>query len=478
MIALRMPTAAASAAVFAMYATSTVSRKCGQLGLGWTSSAQSTAMIGAPTRAAISSEPMVHVRFMGRRSRKVAIVARNARPALARACVYCRGMGLEFDCVSHRYGRDEVLDEITFAAAPGEITCLLGASGSGKTTLLRLAAGLERTQAGTIRLDGEVLSGPGIDVPPERRPVGLVFQEHVLFPHKTVLENAAFGLRGLDSQQRRAIAQSELDAVGLGKFSDRYPDTLSGGQQQRVALARALAPAPRVMLLDEPFANVDATLRRDLREDARRVLRESGGIAVIVTHDPDEALELADRIAVMDQGRIVQIGTPDVIWRRPAERAVVSLFGRAQHLRGTVEASGVTTAFGALQRSYDGVRPGDAVDVLVRPSAVALAPASDASNFIGQIEDMRFLGRPLLGRGRFARPDPARQRGASGGNARRRLGGRQVRPIGHVCLRRSQRLSDCDFAGGHALAPKGNAAMRLRPRFPFIGYCIRIRNCS
>ena len=305
-------------------------------------------------------------------------------------------MSLQFHNICHRYGRDEVLNGITFTAMPGEITCLLGASGSGKTTLLRLAAGLERIQTGEIRLDEELLSGPGINLPPERRPVGLVFQEHVLFPHKTALENVAYGLHGLGPQQRRTVAQSHLDAVGLREFHSRYPDTLSGGQQQRVALARALAPAPRVMLLDEPFANVDATLRRALREDARRALRKSGGITVIVTHDPDEALELADRIAVIDRGRVVQIETPDVIWRQPASRAVAGLFGQAQHLCGTAESDGVATAFGLLHRSCDGTEPGDTVDVVVRPNAVALECAGGPLIASAQVEDIRFLGDRYL----------------------------------------------------------------------------------
>ena len=305
-------------------------------------------------------------------------------------------MSLEFREVSHRYGRDGVLDGITFTAKPGEITCLLGVSGSGKSTLLRVAAGLERIQAGEIRLDGEVLSRPGMDPAPERRRIGFVFQEHVLFPHKTALDNVAFGLHALDSRQRRIVAQESLDAVGLREFSERYPDTLSGGQQQRVALARALAPAPRVMLLDEPFTSVDATLRRALREDARRALRNSGSIAVMVTHDPDEALELADRIAVMDGGRIVQVETPDAIWQRPASRAVASLLGQAQHLRGTVEADGVATAFGPLHRACDGMEPGDEVDVLVRPNAVALERVTKPSAPHGRVEDVRFLGNRYL----------------------------------------------------------------------------------
>ena len=305
-------------------------------------------------------------------------------------------MSLEFQGVSHRYGRDAVLQCVTLTARPGEITCLLGASGSGKTTLLRLATGLERIQAGAIRLDGEVLSRPGSDPAPERRPIGLVFQENVLFPHKTALDNVGFGLAELDPSRRRVVARENLDAVGLGAFSDRYPDTLSGGQQQRVALARALAPTPRVMLLDEPFANVDATLRRSLREDARRALRNSGSIAVIVTHDPDEALELADRIAVMESGRIVQVGTPEVIWRQPENRAVAGLFGEAQHLRGQVEADGVTTAFGRLHRTCAGTEPGDAVDVLVRPTAATLERASDQSVGAATVDDVRFLGDRYL----------------------------------------------------------------------------------
>lgn len=305
-------------------------------------------------------------------------------------------MGLDFKDVSHRYASEEVLRDVTLGAAPGEVTCLLGASGSGKTTLLRLAAGLERLQAGEIRLDGEVLCSPGRHPAPEQRPVGLVFQEHVLFPHKTVLDNVAFGLRDMAPRKRRAAAEASLDAVGLSAFADRYPDTLSGGQQQRVALARSLAPSPRVMLLDEPFANVDARLRRTLREDARHVLRQSGTIAVIVTHDPEEALELADRIAVMDGGRIAQVGSPEEIWRHPADRAVAALFGETQQLAGTVSAAGVTTAFGLLSDDFVSTPHGDEVVVLIRPTAVTLTKAENGGGVSGTVQDVRFLGGRYL----------------------------------------------------------------------------------
>ena len=301
-------------------------------------------------------------------------------------------MALEFSAVSHRYAGEAVLRDVTLAANPAEVTCLLGASGSGKTTLLRLAAGLLRLQTGEVRLDGDLLCSPTRHPPPEQRPVGLVFQEHVLFPHKTVLDNVAFGLRDRKPAERRAVAEASLDAVGLAAFANRFPDTLSGGQQQRVALARSLAPSPRVMLLDEPFANVDATLRRALREDARRALRQSGSIAVIVTHDPEEALELADRIAVLADGEVAQLGTPAEIWEQPAARTVAALFGETQRVPGRASAASVATPFGPLDHPCLGVEPGAQVDVLIRPSAVALKPAAGAAGACGTVADIRYLG--------------------------------------------------------------------------------------
>ncbi len=300
---------------------------------------------------------------------------------------YTAGMALEFCNVSHRYVRQQVLRQVSLRAQAAEITCLLGPSGSGKSTLLRLAAGLERLQSGSIRLDGEVLAEPGREPPPERRPVGLVFQDHVLFPHKTVRENIAFGLRALAADERARVVERCLLDVGLQAFGGRYPDTLSGGQQQRVALARALAPQPRVLLLDEPFANVDATLRRALREQTRRALRRTGRVALVVTHDPDEALELADRIVVLGRGGVLQAGTPAELWRRPETLEVAEMFGQSQHLRGTARSGFVRTRFGGFECSRAPLPDGE-VDVVARPNAIALRRAEEGP----RVEDVRFLG--------------------------------------------------------------------------------------
>ena len=295
-------------------------------------------------------------------------------------------MSLVFQDIHHRFGAEQVLRGVCFSARAGEVTCLLGPSGGGKSTLLRLAAGLEAVQEGSVRLDGDTLGAPGRGRPPEQRPVGLVFQDHVLFPHLTVYANVAFGLRERERRERRRLVEEGLAAVGLTALADRYPHTLSGGEQQRVALARALAPAPRVMLLDEPFANVDVTLRRRLREDTRRTLRQAGGIALVVTHDPEEALEVADHIVVLHQGRIAQSGRPSEIWRRPGAAIVAESFGQAQHLRGTLRAGVAETAFGTLPASG---ALGAEVDVVVRPAGIALRKAATAGAIV---RDIRFLG--------------------------------------------------------------------------------------
>ncbi|MEM8982154.1 MAG: ABC transporter ATP-binding protein [Pseudomonadota bacterium] len=283
---------------------------------------------------------------------------------------------LTFDRVSHRYDTTPTLADISFTAAAGEITCLVGPSGCGKTTLLRLAAGLLRLQAGQIELDGRLLANADRHVPPEQRAIGLVFQEGALFPHLSVRRNVEFGLSGTDTADR---AERWLREVGLSGFAGRYPDSLSGGQRQRVALARAMAPEPAALLFDEPFANIDIELRKTLRTEARRLVKERGTVGVVVTHDPDEVLAMSDRVVVMDTGRIVQQGTPRDLYEQPASLGVAMLFGQAQRLSATLSGDSVTSVFGTWPRrclQTDDVPDGE-VDVVVRPYDLVLHEGGD-----------------------------------------------------------------------------------------------------
>ena len=300
-------------------------------------------------------------------------------------------MPLEFDTIAHAYGSEKVLSDITLSANDGEILCLLGASGSGKTTLLRLAAGLEPLQAGSISLNGAVLSKPGREVRAEDRKIGMVFQDHALFPHLTIAENVSFGLPR-NAPDRDAVVARTLAEVGLSGFGPRYPHTLSGGQQQRVALARALAPAPSVILLDEPFASIDVTRRRQLREHARLALKQSGAITIMVTHDPEEALDMADKIAVMDDGRILQCDRPIELYSSPSTALVASLFGDAQTFRAQVTNGTATFDYGACPAT--GIEDGCAVDLVIRPRSVTLTPSSQTSAM--RVLDTRFRGSHWL----------------------------------------------------------------------------------
>jgi len=280
---------------------------------------------------------------------------------------------LKFETIGFAYDGEHVIRDVSFTAAPGEITCLVGPSGCGKTTLLRLAAGLLECGAGRITLDGVTLSGPGIHVAPESRPVGLVFQEGALFPHLTVAGNVGFGL---PPAKREARVAPLLSRIGLEGYGDRYPHTLSGGQRQRVALARALAPQPAALLFDEPYANLDPHLRQSLRREVRHTLREAGTIGVFVTHDPDEVAALADQVVVMHQGRIEQVGTPRELYDAPASGRVARLFGAAQRLDARLSEGRLETAAGdwpvACLRAP---HPDDGDVVLnVRPDDLVLIP--------------------------------------------------------------------------------------------------------
>ena len=255
---------------------------------------------------------------------------------------------VRLDSIRKAFGQTLAVDNVSIEIDSGDLFFLLGPSGCGKTTLLRIIAGLESIQSGDISLDQELLANPTYCPPPEQRPIGLVFQDHALFPHLTVAENVGFGLHQLTVAQRDQIVTPLLERVGLAALAKRYPHTLSGGQQQRIALIRALALKPRVMLLDEPFASVDTPLRRQLRQDSRHELTQAGSTTIMVTHDPEEAMAMADRILVLVDGKAVQLDAPEMLWREPAHRFVAETIAGLQTLRGTVSADCITTAFGRL----------------------------------------------------------------------------------------------------------------------------------
>jgi len=306
---------------------------------------------------------------------------------------------LDLGGITKRFGPETAVDDVSLSVYEGELLTLLGPSGCGKTTTLRLLAGLEEPTAGTVSLAGDVVAGPDTFVDPEERDVGLVFQDYALFPHLTAAENVAFGLADADEAEREARVDELLDLVGLRSHREHRPDQLSGGQQQRIALARSLAPEPEILLLDEPFSNLDVSLRVEMREEVRRILKEAGVTAVSVTHDQEEALSISDRVAIMNGGRIEQVGKPESVFENPRSRFVADFLGRASFLSGRVEGEAVETPLGTLPferlngpvESYDGAE----IDVLLRPDDLRAVPTDEATAD-GRIANRQYNGPSFI----------------------------------------------------------------------------------
>ena len=295
---------------------------------------------------------------------------------------------LRFDNVSQVYGAMRALDGVSLTISPGEIVCLLGHSGCGKTTLLRVAAGVETPSEGRVFLDNVEVSGPKTLLPPEQRGTGLMFQDYALFPHLTILENVAFGLRDLPAREAQANARRALARVGLEDKAGAYPDILSGGEQQRVALARSIAPRPGVLLMDEPFSNLDRRMRDAIREETIAILREMGATTIVVTHDPEEAMRIADRIVLMRSGRIVQVGDAETIYRAPVDLLAARFFCDFTEVEGVARGGRVATPLGEFPAPA--LQEGQAALVCVRPRGVRLLPVG--SCLPGRVVSRRFLG--------------------------------------------------------------------------------------
>ncbi len=287
-----------------------------------------------------------------------------------------------------------VVDKVSFTVEHEEIFAILGPSGCGKTTTLRMIAGFERTDEGSVQLNGKTLECPYTHIPPEKRGVGFVFQDYALFPHLNVLENVKFGLGSLPKNQQTFRALEILELIGMKAYHTRKPQELSGGQQQRVALARALAPRPEMILMDEPFSNLDAVLRQSTRNEVRRVLKEAKMSAVLVTHDQEEALSVADRIGVMENGRLVQTGTPEEVYYRPKTRFVAQFLGKTNVLSAQASGLEAMSEIGTLM--IDKPARGD-IMISIRPEHLTLEQCTPAnsSGMSGRVLRREFKGHDI-----------------------------------------------------------------------------------
>ncbi|MFU8834624.1 ABC transporter ATP-binding protein [Roseovarius autotrophicus] len=310
---------------------------------------------------------------------------------------------LEIRNLVRRYDGRAVVNDVSLKVMPGQVTCLLGPSGCGKSTTLRIIAGVEMQDSGEIHVDGKLICDTVFRVPPERRQIGLMFQDFALFPHLSVAENVAFGLR-TSRPEKRARVRELLERVHLLHHIDAFPHELSGGEQQRVALARALAPRPRIMLMDEPFSGLDNRLRDGIRDETLDILREEDTAVLLVTHEPEEAMRMADQIALMRDGRIVQQGAPYNVYNAPVDRSAMAFFSEINVIRGTVRNALTDTPFG--QFLVPGAPDGLEVEIVIRPQHIKIdfdrggrgpnPTPQDGTPARGVVERARFMGAESL----------------------------------------------------------------------------------
>lgn len=304
---------------------------------------------------------------------------------------------LGFEGIGHSYGNGAaVLHDISLNVEPGKILCLLGPSGSGKSTLLGIASGIERQTQGRVLMNGTEIAGPKVFLPPEKRSIGMVFQDYALFPHMTLAQNVAYGLTKLSRTESRSSALRALERVGLSGYADRYPHEISGGEQQRVALARALAPRPSILLLDEPFSGLDSRLRDTIRGETLSALRESRATAIIVTHDAKEAMMLGDRLALLNKGRLVQHGTMEELYNSPQSLFAAAFFSPVNIFEGRVQNAHIETPLGSFEAA--GIAHGTNTSVSVRITGVL---AHTHCNSGGGTVPARILSRRFLGDAEF-----------------------------------------------------------------------------
>ena len=310
---------------------------------------------------------------------------------------------LEVQGLKRVFDGQMVVDDVSFSIPAGQVTCLLGPSGCGKSTTLRMIAGVDMQDEGKIFVDGSLVCDTIFRIPPERRAIGLMFQDFALFPHLSVADNVAFGLKG-SKAEKRARVEDLLERVHLAKHIDNFPHALSGGEQQRVALARALAPRPRILLMDEPFSGLDERLRDGIRDETLALLKEEGTAVLLVTHEPHEAMRMADEILLMRGGRIVQRGAPYNLYNAPVDRAAAAFFSDINVLQSTVQGALTATPFGDFL--MPGHPDGTQVDIVIRPQHLKIdfdrngrgpnPTVQDGTPARGLVERARFMGRESL----------------------------------------------------------------------------------